>query len=263
MCGARSAVERFSGLVARPAGEVDLAEAALALAAGAYPDLDVSGWLRALDRLAAGVGGLADLRQRLFSQLGLVGDTEGYYDPDNSFLHRVLQRRRGIPISLSVLTIEIGRRAGIPIQGVGMPGHFIVWVPEEGVYLDPFAGGAVLDEERAEELFRTTTGAGPEIPFGPSVLPRVTTHEILARMLANLRSLYRASGSATDLEWVLRMRLALPDPEPTEAIELGEALAAQGRFREAARELDDRASADPSATHILQAAAKALRARLN
>ncbi len=259
----RAAVERFSDLVTRPVDEVDLGEAALTMAVGAYPNLDVRGWLHALDRLALGVAGVRGLRSRLFSELGLRGDAEGYYDPDNSFLHRVLQRRRGIPISLSVLTIEIGRRAGIAVQGVGMPGHFLVWVPTEGVHLDPFADGEILDDDRAEALFRTTTGAGPEIPFGPSLLPILNTHEILVRMLANLRSLYRASGSAADLEWVLRMRLALPDPSPTEAIELGEALAAQGRFREGARELDDRAITDPSSSSILRAAANALRARLN
>lgn len=254
-----AAVARFSELVARPADEIDLAEAALAIAAGAYPALDVARWLHALDRLATGLSGLDDLRARLFVGLGLRGDTERYHDPDNSFLHRVLERRRGIPITLSVLTMEVGRRAGLAIQGVGMPGHFLVRVPAHGVYLDPFDAGAVLDERRAQAVFRAITGAGDEIGFGPSLLPIVGAHEILARMLANLRALYRASGSATDLEWVLRMRLALPDPTPTEAIELGEALAAQGRFHEGAKELDDRATADP----ILHAAANALRARLN
>jgi regulator of sirC expression with transglutaminase-like and TPR domain len=258
-----AAVERFASLVARPPGEVDLAEAALVIASAAYPGLDIRRWLRALDRLAAGISGLADLRRRLFDELGVRGDTEGYYDPDNSFLHRVLERRRGIPIALSVLTIEVGRRAGITIEGVGMPGHFLVWAPADGVYLDPFASGAVLDNEHAEALFRGTTGAGPEVEFGPSLLPIVDVHEILTRMLANLRALYRASGSASDLEWVLRMRLALPEPVLTEAIELGEALAAQGRFHEGAHELDHRATADPSSATVLHAAANALRARLN
>jgi len=257
------AVERFSELVARPAGGFDLAEAALAIAAGAYPGLDIGRWLADLDRLAFGVTDLGGLRTRLFAELGLRGDREGYYNPDNSFLHRVLERRLGIPISLSVVTMAVGRRAGLEIQGVGMPGHFLVYVPSEGVHLDPFDAGAVLGPERAEALFRATTGAGPDVGFGPAMLPVVGSHAILARMLANLRAIYRASGSASDLEWVLRMRLALPQPSVAEIIELGEALAAQGRFLEGASELAARAASAPADAAVLQAAAGALRARLN
>jgi regulator of sirC expression with transglutaminase-like and TPR domain len=259
----QSAVARFTELVARPAREVDLGAAALAMAAGAYPDLDLAVQLRALDRLAAGVTGLDRLRARLFAELGLRGDAERYYDPDNSFLHRVLERRRGIPISLAVVMIEVGRRAGVLLQGVGMPGHFLVWAPVERVHLDPFAGGDIIDLERAEDLFRRATGSGPDVAFGPELLPVVDAHQILSRMLANLRAYYRASGSAADLEWTLRMRLALPSPTTTEAIELGEALAAQGRFPEGARELEARAATDPTSAAALTAAAMALRARLN
>lgn len=257
------AVERFAQLVAQPAGGFDLAEAALTLAAGAYPDLDVGRWLADLDRLASGVVDLTRLRSRLFAELGLRGDVEGYYTPDNSFLHRVLERRLGIPITLSVVTMEVGRRAGLRLQGVGMPGHFLVYAPAEGVHLDPFAGGAVLEPGRAEALFRATTGAGADMEFGPALLPVVGPHAILARMLANLRAVYRASGSASDLEWVLRMRLALPQPSTHEVIELGEALAAQGRFLEGANELAARAATAPADAAVLEAAAGALRARLN
>lgn len=258
------AVERFGALVARPE-RLDLGEAALQIARGAYPDLDVGAWLRVLDRLADGLSGITAVRARLFDELGLRGDSDGYYDPDNSFLHRVLERRRGIPITLSVITIEVARRAGSPCDGVGMPGHFLVRDRRAGVLLDPFDGGRVLDEAGAEDLFRSTTGAGPEIPFGPHLLPVLTPLEILVRMLANLRSLYRASGAAADLEWVLRMRFALPAPPSTaEVAELGEALAAQGRLIEGAKELEARAlTTDPESALALRAAARALRARLN
>lgn len=259
----QTAAVRFAELVGRPAREVDLGAAALTIAAGAHPGLDVAGHLRDLDRHALGVADLDGLRDRLFVDLGLRGDAERYYDPENSFLHRVLERRRGIPISLAVLMIEIGRRAGVALEGVGMPGHFLVWAPVERVHLDPFDAGAVLDPQRAEDLFRRATGAGPEVTFGPDLLPIVDAHQILARMLANLRAYYRASGSAEDLEWTLRMRLALPQPATTEAIELGEALAAQGRFPEGARELEARAATDPTSAAALTAAAMALRARLN
>jgi regulator of sirC expression with transglutaminase-like and TPR domain len=257
------AVERFGALVSRP-DQLDLGEAALEIARGAYPELEVDAWLRVLDRLADGLSGIDQVRRRLFDELGLRGDTEGYYDPDNSFLHRVLERRRGIPISLCVLTMEVARRAGTPCEGVGMPGHFLVRTRDRGLLLDPFDGGRVLDTAGAEALFRSTTGAGPEIPFGPHLLPVLGPIDILVRMLANLRSLYRASGDAADLEWVLRMRFALPRPSTAEIAELGEALAAQGRLLEGAKELERRALAtDPEAALALRAAARALRARLN
>ncbi|MPZ89013.1 MAG: hypothetical protein GEU81_13270 [Nitriliruptorales bacterium] len=258
-----TAVARFRDLVERPAGEVDLGEAALTIAAAAYPDLDVPEWIHVLDRLAVGVDDLAGLRARLFADLGLRGDADAYYDPDNSFLQRVLQRRRGIPISLSVITMEVGRRAGLQVDGVGMPGHFVVFVPAEEVYLDPFGGGTVLDPERMESLFRLATGAGAEVAFGPEFLPVVTAHEILSRMLANLRALYRASGAASDLEWVLRMRLLLPNVSAAQIAGLGEALAAQGRLTEGATELERYAERHSEQAAGLAAAARALRARLN
>lgn len=258
-----SAVARFADLVSDPSARVDLAEAALTIATGAYPDLDVTDWLHVLERLASGVGDLQDLRARLFTELGLRGDSDTYYDPDNTFLQRVLERRRGIPISLSVITMEVGRRAGLRIEGVGMPGHFVVSVPAEGVYLDPFGGGTVLDDERLETLFRSTTGAGPEIRFGPGLLPVVGPYEILTRTLANLRALYRAAGAAADLEWVTRMRLALPGASAADIIQLGEALAAQGRLTAGAVELERHAEQYPAEADTLIAAARALRARLN
>jgi len=98
-------VERFAELVA--ARDLDLGEASLVMAAGADPTVDVDEWLRMLDRLAEGVAGLEALRRRLFRELGLRGDTDTYYDPANSLLHRVLQRRRGIPITLAVVTMEV------------------------------------------------------------------------------------------------------------------------------------------------------------
>lgn len=259
--GAVDAVGRFAQLVARPEPDVDLGVAALALAAGAYPDLDLAARAAELERVAEGVKDLDGLLGRLFGELGLRGDTERYHDPDNSFLHRVLDRRLGIPISLSVLVIEVGRRAGVTVRGVGMPGHFLIWAQDEQVYLDPFAGGAVLDEAGVEARFRGSTGS--DIAFGPALLPRVGAHGILTRMLANLRAIYRASASAPDLEWVLGMRLALPEATSIEVAELGEALAAQGRYVEGAAVLEARAAVDPRDADQLEGAARLLRSRLN
>lgn len=254
---------RFAELVREPEARLDLARAALAIAAGAEPELEPERWLRELDRMAAGVRGLGGLRGRLFEELGFAGNSQGYYDPENSFLHRVIERRLGIPITLSVLAMEVGRRAGIELVGIGMPGHFLVRVGSSGPYLDAFYGGQVLDEAGCEARFRAATGAGPDVAFGPHLLPVVSKHRILDRMLANLRAIYRARSSGEDLEWVLRMRLALPHVERSEAAELGEAVAMQGRFREGAEEIERHAEGDGEASEPLLAAARALRARLN
>lgn len=237
----------------------DLGAAALAIGAGADPTLDPQVWLDELDRLAAGVADLDGLVGRLYGDQGFAGNTDDYYDPDNSFLHRVLARRKGIPISLAVVLIEVGRRAGVHLEGVGMPGHFLVRDPASGVVLDPFDGGRALDHAALEARFRAATGADGTVPFGAHLLPGVSAHGILNRMLANLTAIYRARGAGRDLEWVLRMRLALPTTDESTVVELGEVLASHGRHREGAQEIEARAEGDER----LLAAARALRARLN
>jgi regulator of sirC expression with transglutaminase-like and TPR domain len=256
-------VARFAELAALPEEELELGEAALAIAGGGDPELDVARWLAELDGLAAGLAGLDELTHRLFRELGFQGNRANYYDPQNSFLHRVIERRVGIPISLSVLTIEVGRRAGIELEGVGMPGHFLVHVPSAGTYLDPFNGVEGLDEHGCEALFREVVGAGPEVPFGPHLLATAGKHEILARMLINLRTIYRGQGSGRDLEWTVRMALALPGAPPELVLELGEALEMQGKLLEAARELEERSERYPRLSEVLRTTAQGLRARLN
>lgn len=240
---------------------MDLAAAALAIGAGAEPGLDLQAWLDELDRLAAGVDDLDGLRHRLFGERGFAGNVEDYYEPANSFLHRVLERRVGIPISLSVVLLEVGRRAGVALEGVGMPGHFLVRAVDTGVLVDAFGGGRILDDEAAEARFRAATGAGPEIGFGPQLLPAVGPHDILDRMLANLAGIYRRRNDGEDLEWVMRMRLALPTADRRTVLTLAEALASRGRYRQAATELEDWADRDDD--ERLRAAAHRLRARLN
>lgn len=224
------AVARFVALVRGP--EPPLDEAALALAAGADPDLDPAPWLAELDRLAAGVDSLPALIRRLFVEEGFTGNSVDYADPRNSLLPEVLTRRTGIPITLAVVCIEVGRRAGVTLEGVGMPGHFLVRVPHTGHHLDVFDHGRRLDRPACEALFRAATGS--DAPFGAHLLPRASTRDILLRMLENLRAVQRRRGGPADREWVLRMRLALrPDPEAL--TELCEVLAEQARWDEGAR----------------------------
>jgi regulator of sirC expression with transglutaminase-like and TPR domain len=247
------AVQRFGRIVAVPEPALD--RAALALAAGADPDLDERRWLAELDRLAAGVTSVDGLVRRLFVDEGFRGNTADYADPRNSLLHQVLHRRLGIPITLAVVTIEVARRAGIGVEGVGMPGHFLVRPTGTTRYLDVFAGGT---------LFRRATGAGPEVPFGPHLLTAAPVRSILARMLENLRAVYRARQRPRDVEWVLRMRLLLPGVRLTDVLELGRALGDQARWPEGAALLEQRAQNAPAAhAERLRTAARSLRAHLN
>lgn len=254
---------RFEDVVNQPESQIDLAEAAMLIGAAADPVMELAGWLAELDRLARGIRDLDGLRVRCFREMGLRGDTRDYYDPENSFLHRVITRRVGIPITLSVLIIEIGRRAGIRLNAVGMPGHFLVGIPGRARYIDAFSGGGLLDLAGCEARFREATGSGPEVAFGPHLLPTVGPRAVLARMLANLRTVYEARRSGAELEWVARMSLALPGAAAPEALVLASALELQGRFLEAARELETRARADPGDGAELKAAAHRLRSKFN
>ncbi len=140
---------RWSELMGFPEDAVPLDEAALLISAHANPELDVSSQLRRLDHLATQVdrGDSGGLCRVLFEQLGLRGDREHYDDPANSYLDQVLDRRRGIPISLSVLLIEVGRRCGVPLEAVGMPGHFLVRDPSAPEHLiRRVRPGATLDQ---------------------------------------------------------------------------------------------------------------------
>lgn len=257
------AVQRFAALVALPPADVDLGAGAFLIAEAGDPGIDLKPWQGQLDVWADGIGDLDALRHRLFAELGLRGATSDYYNPANSFLHRVMARRVGIPISLSVLAMEVGWRAGVALEGVGMPGHFLLRVPHSGVYLDAFAGGAVLTEAGCEARFRESTGAGPEIEFGSHLLQAVGAQAILGRMLANLASIYQLRRAGRDLEWVARMQLALPGAGVAEALMLAGAIELQGRFGDAARELERRAEARPELAPQLTAAANALRSRNN
>ncbi|HVH22645.1 MAG TPA: transglutaminase-like domain-containing protein [Pseudonocardia sp.] len=256
------AVARFAELVARPDPPLD--QAALALAAGADPTLDPAPWLAELDRLAAGVDSLDALVHRLFVVESFAGNERRYQDPRNSLLNHVLARRLGIPITLAVVTIEVGRRAGVALEGVGMPGHFLVRVPDTEHYLDVFDGGRRLNPTECEARFRSVTGAGAEVPFGPHLLRTASTTAILTRMLENLRAVFRSRRRPFDLEWVLRMRLALPGGGLPEVAELAEALGGQARWQDGARLLEQQVPSlsSPQAAQV-RAAARALRAHLN
>ena len=256
------AVEHFTTLVRKRGPGPDLDVGALAIAAGANPDLDAGRWLRELDRLAAGVDSLETLIHRLYVDQRFTGNTARYYDPRNSLLDQVLERRLGIPITLSVVCMEVGRRAGVPLEGIGMPGHFLVRPLATHQYLDAF-DGRLIDLAGCEALFRESNQAGPDVPFGPHLLMTTPRRTILARILQNLRGAYRALGQPFDLEWVLRMRLVLPGAGIDEVVELGRTLGAQGRFLDGARFLQSPTDHWPQHADLLTQVARSLRAQLN
>jgi regulator of sirC expression with transglutaminase-like and TPR domain len=205
------ATGRWRETVQRPETDLPLDEAAILVAAHANEGLDVDVQLRRLDDLAArvdGVGtdGVCDL---LFGTLALRGDRETYDDPRNSFVDQVLDRRLGIPISLSVLLIEIGRRCGLDIEGVGMPGHFLARERgEPDVLIDSFDGGRRLDTAGCQEIFRAI--AGPEAEFTTEMLRGTGSRAILGRMLTNLDRSYERRNDRRALAWVTRLRMDLP-----------------------------------------------------
>jgi len=231
------ATERFAQLVRRPPDEVPLDETALLIAKHAHPDLDLAGPLAELDRLARDVPGdtADDVAGALFGEGGLAGNTVDYGDPRNSYLDDVLDRRLGIPISLSVVMIEVGRRRGVRIYGVGMPGHFLVQpAGEPDVWFDPFHRGRRLDEAGCRELYEQM---GFDPPFTIDMLRAVDTRSILGRILANLQQTFMRRDPAS-LVWAVRLRLRIPGLLPGERRQLAGLLGGVGRFVEAATEFD-------------------------
>jgi regulator of sirC expression with transglutaminase-like and TPR domain len=258
---------RFAELVRAPEPVLreHLDEAALLIAAHANLGLDIEHYRRRLDDLAARCGDavLAEVSHQLFGVEGLRGNDEDYYDPRNSYLDEVLDRRVGIPITLSVVFLEVARRLEIPVAGVSMPGHFLVrLLGEPPVLLDPFAGGRLLSEAECEERFRAVQG--PAAPFDASYLAPVATLDIVGRMLNNLRSVHLQRQDSVALDWVLELRGLLPGATLEERQERAGVLVALARFDEAADLLERLAGeASDARAASLAGKAKRLRARLN
>jgi regulator of sirC expression with transglutaminase-like and TPR domain len=232
---------RFAALAAQP--EPDLAEAALWLAAEEYPSLDVPAYLARIGELAAearpalagamtGAARVARLNRFLFVECGFRGNREEYYDPRNSYLNEVLDRRTGIPISLSAVYLAVGRRLGLEVHGISFPGHFLVkCVCADGeLVIDPFER-VVLDLESCQR--RLDAALPAHVPLRPELhLRAASTREILLRMLANLKRIY---AERRDLERTLACcdRILLLDPdapgEQRDRARVAAALRAAGR----------------------------------
>jgi regulator of sirC expression with transglutaminase-like and TPR domain len=233
------AAARWRELLSGPADRIPLDEAALLVSAHARPGLDVAAQLGRLDRLASAVDGdgAAAVGEVLFGRLGLRGDTATYDDPRNSYLDRVLDRGRGIPISLSILLIEVGRRRGVQLEGVAFPGHFLVRDrTRPDTLIDAFGAGRHLDRAACVRLWHTVVG--PDAPFDPAALAPAPVVDILGRVLANLERSFRNRGDPLGLGWVAGLRAALPGQSPGRRLELAATLDRLGRHDQAATVLD-------------------------
>lgn len=195
---------RFAELAAAPDAALDLGEAALLIGGEDDPPFHLDAALEQLDDLADDVAprlrGFGSPRERLdlllaylVRELGFRGNEADYDDPRNSCLHTVMRRRVGLPITLSVLLMEVGRRVGLPIVGVGLPAHFLASAVDlPGVYIDMFHGGRLLSEFECRTLLRTKTQGAVE--FEREMLRPVSNRQILMRMLQNLKQLYTRRG---------------------------------------------------------------------
>jgi regulator of sirC expression with transglutaminase-like and TPR domain len=218
--------DRFAELMAVDAGAVPLDEAALLISTALQPGLDMIEWLAALDMLAGecptptAVG----VARYLFDDEHFVGNRTAYYDWRNSCLDRVIATRTGIPISLSVLMIEVARRIGVKLVGVGMPTHFLVGVADDPeVFFDPFTGGRTLDRFQARAMFEDLTRR--QVPWDEAYLDPTSNRDIVIRMLNNLKAGFAGRSDLVRLGMIMRLRATIPELADSEDAEIATASA--------------------------------------
>jgi regulator of sirC expression with transglutaminase-like and TPR domain len=236
--------------------DIDLDRAALALARIEHPGLDPQPFLGLLDSYAVEVAGrvtgedgaayVAAANRFLFDELGFYGNTADYYDPRNSCLNDVLMLRTGIPITLSLVYLEIARRLAKPVHGIGMPGHFLVQYDDGrfSVYIDPFHGGQLLT---AGDCFRVAREmAGAELTPQPDFLRPVSKRQILLRMLNNLRSIYFTRRTHAKALEVMDLILSAAPSSPDEYRQRAAVQIHLGRFSAARQDLERYLSLAPA-----------------
>ncbi|HEX9263770.1 MAG TPA: tetratricopeptide repeat protein [Candidatus Binatia bacterium] len=220
--------QEFRQAVDRPEDKIDLGRAALTVALTDYPDLDIAAYLGRIDRLAVEVmrrsdsdgdvyHSIAALNHVLFGQHGFRGNRDDYYNPKNSFLNDVIDRKTGIPITLSVLYIEVARRIGIALEGVGFPGHFLVKYGRENeqIFIDPFDQGEIKSPEELSRMLDNLSGR--KVALKPQFLESTSNKQILERILMNLKAIYLRNHALGEALSVLD-RLIILDPVVAEEI---------------------------------------------
>ena len=215
--------QNFYQEINQPDAQINLAASALYIAQEEYPDLEVAAYLNALDVMAAEVEErlpveryplrmLQSLNQYFYDDLGYTGNTSDYYDPRNSFLNDVIDRRTGIPITLSLVYLEVARRLDFPMVGVNMPGHFLIRpeFQDAGIFVDTFNRGEILFEQDCEE--RLAQIYGRPVQLQPRFTEAVSSRQLLTRMLTNLKFIYlNRKDLSRALAAVERILLLFPD----------------------------------------------------
>jgi len=260
-------LDYFASLVADENG-IPLTETALSIAQDAYPDLDLQAELAALDvlalrlkrRIAEGTPAIQRLRllnHFFYRDLGFGANANDYYDPDNSYLNVVLRQRRGIPITLAVLYMELGQQIGLPLKGVSFPSHFLVrmTIPAGEVVLDPLTGETLSKEQLQEMLDPYLEGEGisdpNQVPLG-LFLQTASHREIIARLLRNLKSIYLQESRWQRL-LAVQNRLVILLPNSIEEVrDRGLAYANLECFRPALEDLEAYVQARPDAADTTQ-----------
>ena len=254
---AQSPRQRFATAVDRPTDQIDLARAALLLAAEEFGDGAVERCMGLLDLYAdevrerlgsetAPLVVLGELTTHLFQRKRLRGNSEAYYDPRNSYLNEVLDRGLGIPLTLGIIVLEVGWRLGLPLEGVAFPGHFLIRFSGESVDLlvDPYYGGTLHFEDEAQTLLNRTYGGA--IEMSPRYLRAADKRDILIRMLNNLKGIYwRVQDHRRSIG--VCERILLMDPKAVaEMRDIGVCLARLGRWDEARQRLKAYLTAAPN-----------------
>ena len=240
-----SDLRAFRDLFGGSDADIDLGQAALAIARVQYPDLAAGAHLARLDDLASRSGASAEKRPQaaldrlvafLFAEEGFRGNADEYYDPRNSCLNDVLDRKLGIPITLSILMIEIGRRVGLAIHGVGLPGHFIVSaaVGSGRVLIDPFHGGDVLTPDRAADV--AARAVGRPVKLEDAHWTPCSKRQIVVRMLRNLKTIYAKQTSWDRALAVVDRLLVIDEASPTHLRDRGTVLVKLGKLYEGVTE---------------------------
>lgn len=255
-------VEEFAAQVSPELSdeEIDLLSAALTYARAEYPGLEVDQCVGSVERLADRVrnyvgsslepkAAFAAMNRVLFEEDGFHGNRDDYYDPQNSYLNRVLERRTGIPITLSVVYMEVARRIGLPVFGVGMPGHFLLKhydVDGAQTFIDPFHAGRLLTP--GETLMRMKEVYEGEMQLQPEFMSPVGKRQILTRMLNNLRSIYISSRAFKKALSIVDFVLAIHPRSPEDLRQRALLRYNEGMLRAAAEDLDEYVRVAPEAS---------------
>lgn len=268
---------RLAKLVRRP--DADLAEAALLIAAEAHPELDVDAYLLRIDAFADGLlasGQLPEdddpeliadaLARHLGRELGFSGHPADEREPEDALLDEVLQRRRGLPVTLTVLWVAVARRLRLPVFPIGLPGHVVAGVGggDRIVVVDPFSGGRILGERELADLVRV--GTGGRVEYTRALLRPAPAAGVTRRILNNLTRDYTTAGQLTDALWTIELKQLLPSPPVDDHRARGELLFHLGRYRASAEAFEtyvsEAASDAPDLAEVSRMAVRA-RAKLN